>query len=429
MKIHNLFRIALDFIYKKKTAYLLSIIIGIILCYFFDVTITSYDNSFYINEQIEKFFRKDTEKIYCVNYKDYANENYDKFYKELYNIDGMKEYGTFEDTTTVFWEKDVGYSPYFDIEGEEDDDEYQNNDTAEIDVYASCINLLNIVDINGKPLSAVHSGDAVPVYLGCEYKNSVPIGTRLRQSYTDDYVDIDTDLSTLEYKYIEYEVVGFIAENQYVLTSNVLDNADGMLKNLNRGKVVIKNDLKDSKSSVFFFTSDDAKKVISDIERLARKNCIIVDISTVSDIQDKMIDGSADDLKYNGMLLILIFLTALISLSFTSVMMLMIRKNEVGILYANGVTKRNMSVIIVIVNVICTYMAGVIAYLLRTLRLNNIYIQADELKDLAQLQTVRIDYVTWQIGILCTIIAIISSIITIMVINKYTINQLIGNNE
>lgn len=427
MKIRHLFSLALDFIYKKRGAYLLSIVIGIILCYFVDLRLVGYDSSLYTQKKVEGCFTEDLDEIYHVYSDQYQEENYDAFRRELYQLEGFEAYGVFEDTTTYFWERGVDYSPYFAALEERTDEEQM--DTKPIDISESCASLLNIVDENGNALKGGKEGEPVPVYIGSRFKETLPVGTILKFEYPAGPIDEDTDFDTVEFLCDEYVIAGVLAEGQEVLPSNIIENQDGTKINLDYEYVGVKAGEEMLSSPEFYFTAEEPGQMEEKIKQLAENYGIEVEVSTIQDTLDDMKRERFSDLKYNGVMLALILCMAVIAISSASVMMLMIRKNSIGILYANGVTRRNMSAVIGIINFLCTLISGILAFALRTLRLKNVYMREDLAEEFKMVQEIRLEYVSWQIGVLCIGIALLSWFLSVRIINRYSIRQLIGNNE
>ncbi len=426
MKLSNIFGLALDFIYKKRVSYLLSIAIGVILFYFFDLNILSYDNIYYVRECVEDTFSNDINEIYYVHYEGVIDEQYREFYKKLYKLNGMNSYGTFADGSTWFWEKDVDYSKYFYIEDEEWEIEEDENALIQFDIYASCINMLDIKDIDGRPLTDIYKDAAAPIYIGIEYQDTLPIGTILKEPYVSGDIPEGTPLEDIEYEYREYYVAGVIAGNQEILYTDIIEEQDGILKSLDKAVICVKDTGEYSDASSFYFTSDNASEVKDDINKLAQEYGLNIDILTVDKMLDNMQEEQFNNVKYKGIMFALILAMAIISLSSTSVIMLVTRKNEIGILYANGVTAGNMKLVIIIINMLCTFISAAIAFTIKTFAMNNTYIDMPKYFDMYM--DIRLRYVSVQMGILAFIIGIISSIISVKIIKRYSVRELIGNN-
>lgn len=444
--------IALDFIRKKRIEFLLSIIAGVLLFYFFDTYIFEYDRVFYVENQVQHCFDKDLKKIYRLTYDDYLSDNYYSFYNELYTLGGYEKYGTFDDSSAYFIEYGVNYDKYFYPDGFDGEDE--GMEYRVLDVYNSCAELLNIYDIDGNKLTPDTKKQRMvveerqktkqdenvtavfPIYAGYGFKETMPLGTILKECYLEEELPPDANFEEAEFKCYEYIVVGYLAENQKFLSSNSIEYEYGNLVNLDRTIIILKDVLR--KDTIyedyyfwptgFFFTSDNPDRTIEDIKNLAKVYGIKVNIEKVSDVIDTMKKNQLSEVRYYGFMLVLMVCVSLIFLTFTSLMILMVRKNEIGILYANGVSHWDMSKMIYAINVICTGIAGCVAFTIRTIVINN---ESDGYApgDLELIQNVRKMYISWQIAVLCLLIALISSVISIKVLDRYSIRELIGNNE
>lgn len=425
MKLVDLFGLSLDFIYKKRISYIFSIVIGIAFFYFFDLNILYYDSTFYVQKCVKDNFSSNIEDVYYIHYEGIIDEEYREFYKELYKIDGMGYCGTFVDSSTYFWEKDVDYSEYFYIDEWDVDSEFDA--IVELDVYGSCVEIMNLKDINGDKLTAECKGNAFPIYIGIEYQDTLPVGTILKEPYIVGDIPEGIALEDIEYEYREFYVAGVIDNNQKLLSSNIIEEQDGVLRNLDKAIICVKNIGEYSDVSSFYYTTDNPKMIKNQIIKLAKEYNIELDVSTVKDTLDNMKYKQLNNLKYKGIMFSLVLAMILISISSTSVIMLVTKKREIGILYANGVTVRNMRIVVFITNLLCIGLSAILAFTLKSFRMNMIY--ADIPQYLEVYMNVRYFYVTWQMTFLVILIATISSVISMKVIKKYSIRELIDNSR
>lgn len=440
--------IVLDFIYKKRIEFLLSIIAGVFLFYFFDTYVLEYDYVFHMEKQVQQCFDKNLSNIYYVNYEDYITDNFIEFYKELFSLNGFENYGTFDDSSTYFWEYGVDYNDYFYPNGFELDD---SQDYRLVDVYSSCAEVLNIYDIDGNKLildnkkqrmvveerQRTKSDDNIievfPIYVGYDFKGSIPLGTILKQSYLEEDPPPGTSVDEVEFKQYEYIVVGYLAKNQSFLSDNSIQNGYGEMVNLDRTIILLKDGLVEDYFALypsgFYFTSKSPDTVMKDIKDLAEEYDVRVEVKSVREIIDTIKKEQLSEIKYYGVMFALMVCVALIFISFTSLMIFMIRKNEIGILYANGISHKDINLLIFVINMICTIISGSLAFTIRTVILSREYGYGDNVHYLKIIQSVRNTYVSWQMAIICLVMAMISSVISIKVLDRYSIRDLIGNNE
>lgn len=440
--------IVLDFIYKKRIEFLLSIMAGVFLFYFFDTYVLEYDHVFFVEKEVQQCFDKNLSSIFYVDYKDYLTDNYIEFYKELYSLNGFENYGTFDDSSSYFWEYGVDYNDYFYPDGFELED---SPDYRLVDVYCSCAELLNIYDIDGNQLildnkkqrmvveerQRTKSDDNIievfPIYVGYDFQDSIPIGTILKQSYVEEDPPPGTSVDDVEFKQYEYIVVGYLAKNQSFLSDNSIQNGYGDMMNLDRTIILLKDDLVEDYFALypsgFYFTSKSPDKIMTDIKELAGKYDVRIEVKSVREIINTIKKEQLSEIKYYGVMFALMICVALIFISFTSLMIFMSRKNEIGILYANGISHKDINFLIFTINMICTIISGCLAFTIRTVVLSREYGYGDSEQYLKIIQIVRNMYVSWQMAIICLLIALISSVISIKVLGSYSIRDLIGNNE
>lgn len=429
MKLINLFKIAIDFLCKKKTSYILSIVICTFLFYFFDLYIISYDETLYNEKNALKLFDVNSDELYYINYDNVMNEQYEKFYKALYKMSYIEDFGVLCNSSSFFWEKGVDYSKFFSLSDGGQDIHEDSDDGIMLDMFGTIGNALNIVDTYGKKLQYQYHENAIPIYVGSSYMNTIPIGTIFKGPSAENNIDVDTNLDEVNFIYDNYIVIGYIGKNQKIPEDNFMDLQQSNNISLDKAIICMKNVPKNVNSNEFYFKESNLELVESHIRKLSRIYNVDVKISTLQEITNNIKKSKFEDMKPKTFLMFLTLFMAIIAITSTSVIMLIVKKNQIGIMYSCGVTKRDMSKIIIIINLLCTHISLIAAFLLRTLYSNRIYQQEEQFKELKILHKIRFAYVLGQLEIICLFIVVLSSFISIKILKKYSIYQLIGNNE
>lgn len=354
-------------------------------------------NSLYIG--LNKLYNNDD--LYLIQFNtyqmsDYMEEQFTQACEEIRTIEG------------VDW---IGEYSYY-------GNRYVNNNKTipaqSLIVDEGIINARDIKLVEGDMKNFTKSSeDIVPVLIGYDLKNDFKIGdvfTDTNESYT-------------------YEVVGIMKKGNYWFLPNGM--AEGSPNNIPLDNVVVElNSQLDgmvgwNSSFVGISDSKNSGKIITKAKNIMSKHGISVDIITTDKAIQNLRDESKEQLTLYMMMMVLFLMIAIIGISSTAAVTVIMKKQDYGIMRSIGISSRDITCMIYIENLIKIAISAGIAYWYSSGKVRVIStLTYDE-----SLFTMYRGVYVWILVAIVLIISILSTIVPYLIFRKQNVSQMIGGEK
>ena len=420
MKLRNLYRFSFDNIYRHKVKFCLLILLNVVVLLLVGMLLLEYNKEKWIMDRCQSILSAPLEKCEEINFdvSELTEEDNVKFVQELYELDGLLAvgdgiYGTYGSGITLFDRKlekiQKGTSQKENLPGQ--------NCLRIREVYSSLLPYwkfeydTRIDEFNEQP------ADTYYIILGNAYKDKMSVG--------EEYI-----YKSEAGQEVHYVIAGILKKGQQFVDNSVVDAYEAeIIKCDYEVFVVIPSAGIEYLSDYVCYAVDDEHSVDEIHENMinvAGKYGI-----SASDIEfknaQKAMDIYNEPLNYIlGMILdlsiIVIVATILITICVQSVA-IMDSFNMYGIMYANGATRKDIALILILDNIAKIIPAFVIAFLLIPLYNYEIYI--DDIAAYERDMYILNHIVIYQAAGILLFITAISIIVPLIIINKNTPAKLI----
>lgn len=361
MSVVNLFNIFVKMerrhILKRLSIIILcSISISIIHTAIFQIIKSNY------NINVVKSFFPERERLYNINiYVDNITGEYDQYVKEfirsLSGIEGVEFCGLYYDVNVEF-------------DDLKDSEEFLNYNQkivsgTEREGYSSLINIcyidksmLSFFELND--LKRPKHDDIYPMLVGYDYKDYFKKGKVYKDSSG-----------------IRYQVCGILPKDFKIPAYDLLWS-EMPCENLNKSVVTI-YDYDEMRMDRFILNAcnsiycetDGRDETEENIKEMANRFLVRMSLNTIND----KIEIYKTQERYNNnitlLFAIIVSVSAVVAVLASSIIQIIIKKQEYGILYANGVSYYDIVKIIIIQNVICMTIAFMVATFFSIKSINN----------------------------------------------------------
>ena len=294
---------------------------------------------------------------------------------------------------------------------------YRENSPEISEVIYVDAQLFNMIDTNiTASMFEISNDEYLPVYVGYEYKNILPLETVLTLSRTNQkyiikgYIQNEKWLNNDDF--ISFAPISL--DNKFIIPFSELDKKDNITQESTNGKIFIYLGNNES----------DKNKYIQEINTYAEENGIKLNITSVNELIDNYKNANQNIINSNIFLAIMVSICAITSIISTISILVLMRKKEYGIKIAFGYTKKKIIFSLITEVITLEFCSAFISYLiiyLKTLNnksvFNEVYLQT--------LGSSSIIYMIIMLFLVCLLILILPLII----INHYEPSDLIRGGE
>lgn len=294
---------------------------------------------------------------------------------------------------------------------------YRENSPEISEVIYVDAQLFNMLDTNiTASMFEISNDEYLPVYVGYEYKNILPLETVLTLSRTNQkyvikgYIQNEKWLNNDDF--ISFAPISL--ENKFIIPFSELDKKDNITQESTNGKIFIYLGNNES----------DKNKYIQEINTYAEENGIKLNIISVNELIDNYKNANQNIINSNIFLAIMVSICAITSIISTISILVLMRKKEYGIKIAFGYTKKKIIFSLITEVITLEFCSAFISYLIIYLKtldnksvFNEVYLQT--------LGSSSIIYMIIMLFLVCLLILILPLII----INHYEPSDLIRGGE
>lgn len=200
--------------------------------------------------------------------------------------------------------------------------------------YPSSVQLL-FVDreitsiLNIPELAKAKCSNKVPILVGTKYKDYFQMG----EVYTDNVTGC------------QYQICGVIPDGLRLPTSllfyspEAYQATDDILLALYEKQVDPSGIFLSNASNSIYCKTDGNMETVEEIKKLAKKNFIDIDISTIDELITQYKERNRDSLQTTALFTGMTVVAAFLAIISSSIIQIILRKQEYGILFANGVSQ------------------------------------------------------------------------------------------
>lgn len=351
MKLRNIIHFSLDFIIRRFGMNIMLIIVCGITAYMTDMLLTNYYQQGYDYKLVKGTYGVDVNKLNYIDFMKSGSGDIDKYEQIIEQIDkvnGVTGAGTF--TTSRMYLKETDKLVDF------------------VAVDAECISLGNakISDEQMEQVSRTFEKGYLPVFVGNNLKEQYKVG----EVYTDKSDD----------KLPPLYIVGYLPKDaKWMKQADPFRWTEVSTVSLSDELLIIRDDIRylenkviyGSTGYIYYMTEDGADEgaIRSQINDIVEQQGYFVSIYNIGDI---MKDKEQSSLLYNDtnfIATLLIMIIAVLSVSASTIVMIILYKKNYGILFACGASLREISIMMAINNVIIVILPSIAVYVYRAYEL------------------------------------------------------------
>ncbi len=346
MKLKNKFRMAYDICLENRKRFFIHIAAALgffVTLLFLVYMIISTENYKY---RISRGLKCDVEKLcYASQSENIAYDDSVEIYEEISRIKGVEDFGNI--STDVY---NASECLLFlkEIQKGHENGIVDDNGIETIVMDAGAWTMLNINLVEGSTPAEIGFNDAlrdIILYLSEKYHGVTNVG--------DVYEVFNSDGEEV----FRYVVGGFFDENSvcidpYIFSEVILNNAGSY--SLEYGIIEV---MKYGNLNGGFFTYEDAdayEEIAAEILKISEKYNVTIDTYKISSIIDYVENDTKNQTLVLRMALIIFAAVMIISLCVSQIYSIITKSADYGIRLSNGVTKRDMTGIIFIQNILPT---------------------------------------------------------------------------
>lgn len=294
---------------------------------------------------------------------------------------------------------------------------YRENSPEISEVIYVDAQLFNMIDTNiTASMFEISNDEYLPVYVGYEYKNILPLETVLTLSRTDQkyiikgYIQNEKWLNNDDF--ISFAPISL--DNKFIIPFSELDKKDNITQESTNGKIFIY--LGNNENNI--------NKYIQEINTYAEENGIKLNITSVNELIDNYKNANQNIINSNIFLAIMVSVCAITSIISTISILVLMRKKEYGIKIAFGYTKKKIIFSLITEVITLEFCSALISYLmiyLKTLNDKSIFNEV-------YLQTLGSSSIIYMI-IMLLVVCLLILILPLIIINHYEPSDLIRGGE
>lgn len=418
MNIRNIFRFSFDNMSKNVKKVLIIVLLQVIIFVMIGQVLVEYNKQKYVLDKCESILSSPVEKCEAIDFEsaDLSDEKITEFVKEIYEMEGLlavgdKCSGRIGVVNTIFDGR------LKEIQSSNPDKSYiETEDSLKCRMIQASLLPYYDFDYAEKPdISKNQPMDTAYMVLGNAYKD-IPVGS--------EYVHVSE--SGLE---LHFVVAGILEKGEEFVETSIVEPQIIEILNCDY-EIFIMYPMSDSGYLIPYvsYAIDEnytVEEIHNEIIRIAEKHGIArADISFLN--AEKSLEISNEPMNYVvGMILdiavIIIVATILVSICIQTVNIID-STNMYGIMYANGATRKDVAIMIVLENLVKTILAIITAYAFARLYYGMAF---DESVTFTTELTVLNGIVIYQVIGIAMLITAISTIVPLIIINRNTPSKLI----
>lgn len=352
MKNRHKLMFAIDRMWNRKFICILNIVLMTVSFVLIEQAAHIYNKTTYLVKEVDRITKVDTDRLVMVEIKDLNYEDVtlssriSAFIDELSDCNGVVWSGTYmiEDTLldgnvaydlTEIYEtyRERAYSDAMESVFSESLDREKR-----VNVLKTNLDVLTAtgVDVSNVDIDAFEEcKDYIPVLAGAKLAEVLPVGTELK--FIGDY---------------NVKVIGAIEEESYFYGTSIFDTPRGYIdlsgylivpENSDIGIDTLYND------SVLAYVDVNVEKTLEEINTLAKTYRLTLKLTTLKE-KYEIIDDEYENVDEIFMYMAFIVALTIVSVIITSVVQVLTKRNEMGILYSSGFTTKNLIEIMLIEN-------------------------------------------------------------------------------
>lgn len=411
MKIKELF-----YLYRKQNKrnwlrWLVFILMFVIAIAVIQVVIINNEGTYYEIKLVKKIM-PENDRLYNIrlNTPEFSDEVFfclEEYTNELKNTEGVVAAGRYYKTNIIFeeLETDEQFLAMHRIMREGTIGE----------AYPQCIDivymdeeLLEMFSINEFPKAK--ESNAIPLLVGAEYKEYLKEG----QCFTD----------LLSRK--RYEVVEVLPEN-YKLPSTSLFYSE-LYMDMDKAIFALhdesfEKDLLHCTDNIYCYT-DGSVECMERIGQLAQEKNLRLKIATISELVEEAKINHKEGMELEYLFSIIIVFSAVFAVIVTSVIRILLNKQEYGILYANGISYKDTVKLFAVDHGIKLIVSFVLAFFV-----TKIYLIKVTISDLEAVFQLLYSQAVWKSALIVVVIFVISTLVPMYLLRRLNVADLLGGNE
>ncbi|HCJ08165.1 MAG TPA: hypothetical protein DHV96_07345 [Lachnospiraceae bacterium] len=261
----------------------------------------------------------------------------------------------------------------------------------------SLLNSVGIHDMDGNPIDlSIRDNGYIEIAIGASLSKWIHIG----------------DVLTANSSNKKFIVTSIIAENSEWVQSELLNNdVQPVPLNCYIIEPINLSDYTGEECTLYinnvYLCEKNAKTDISNIEKSAQDNNIYIDILSMSQAERHILKENNQEFQFSIVLVCFMMITVITIITILSVLSWLGDSHDIGILYANGFSNKDIFLLMVIINLIKFIFAGCISFIL----LSNMTMQSFTLDNYKYI-------VYFVILLILLILVIISAILSYIVVNR-----------
>lgn len=294
---------------------------------------------------------------------------------------------------------------------------YRENSPEISEVIYVDAQLFNMIDTNiTASMFEISNDEYLPVYVGYEYKNILPLETVLTLSRTNQkyiikgYIQNEKWLNNDDF--ISFAPISL--DNKFIIPFSELDKKDNITQESTNGKIFIY--LGNNENNI--------NKYIQEINTYAEENGIKLNITSVNELIDDYKNANQNIINSNIFLAIMVSVCAITSIISTISILVLMRKKEYGIKIAFGYTKKKIIFSLITEVITLEFCSALISYLMIYLKTLNDKSMFNEV----YLQTLGSSSIIYMI-IMLFVVCLLILILPLIIINHYEPSDLIRGGE
>ncbi|HAU84791.1 MAG TPA: hypothetical protein DCW90_04610 [Lachnospiraceae bacterium] len=428
MKIRNVILITIRSMSKVRWKIYLVCLVCMCSIFLVDQMATNMFRYVYHNMELGNMLQYGQERTLMlrINYTE-ETEQYVKSINELVDsithIDGVRAAGSYDETSVYFQEleknKDymdvnrVGFKNTFKME--------KLGVTDAVYVTPGLEQLCNLELLKGKKdfQNQIKNG-VTPVLVGYSYREVAPVGTVLTNKETNKKYQVTGILKKGERWYGDVDAIGSdtVCLNYKMIVCRTQDE-------IRQSKDIMTTLCTISSSYILLEKDADKTLIKGSIAEKAKELGVSVSAIPMKDVLDEYAQSYEKNLDTSIFMAVIFILFSVISISSATLVSILLEKSEYGIMYAKGLSGRDISLKVLFENGYMMFVSVCIAYLLRTyLILKSRYGAFSIL-----LRRIHFRLTLPFIVFIAFMITVIASILPILILRRMKPVELIGGNE
>lgn len=426
MKLRNICRFAVDGIIARKKTFLFTIIILVTAMVMMNLTILQVDSIYYTKLIIQDAFNENLSDLYYIKASEDLENDYINFIQEVIREDNIDAYGFYKYAYNTF-EELKSNAEYLELIAEKNVSEGNMAEEGSAEVLymdASLIPICNIYDTEGDRIKSDDMDGYIPIYIGYNYKDIIPVGTILTGKKM---VNVDNKFTYVE---IQYKVKGVLRENSKWLENINIEVMSNSISLDNLFVTFQEFDITGSMGRLLYTVKDDsyAGNMLDAVFDAAGNNGLLVKAWSVENEINYNVKDDMESIKVYIVLAVFITLISVLATSSISSVSVLLRKKDYGIMYANGLRKADVRKIVLVENIIKILISFIMTQCYILYELFMTYGGRNQLGLETQLYLQFRMTIYQMLGIAVVILAV-ASIVPLCIVNRLKVTELIGGND